>query len=216
MDKQTRTAALYGEQLSLCAGLAAGLDEVGRGSVAGPLTVAAVVLPAEPRIQGLNDSKKLTEKQRDALAVEIRYTATAIALAHVSAAEIDAGGMAAALRQAFGQALGALRTADGQPLELDAILLDGNPLGLHPREISVVKGDGRVACIAAASIIAKVTRDALMVELAEQYPAWQLASNKGYASPAHIAAIREHGLTPIHRRSFCSGFFQEQIPFADV
>lgn len=181
-------------------GIVLGLDEVGRGSVAGPVTVCAVALPDDPKVWGVNDSKQLTPRRREELAAKIREVATAIGICHIPPARIDEVGMARALREAM---LGAIAEAAVEP---DCVLIDGNPLHIHPKEKTLVKGDARVACIAAASIVAKVTRDELMVELGEQYPGYHLAESKGYASPEHIAAIRERGLTPIHRASFCQNF----------
>lgn len=183
-------------------GVVLGVDEVGRGAVAGPLTVAAVALPADPVIWGLNDSKQLTPARREALAATIADVALAIGIAHVEPAAIDAVGMASALRQAMARAI-----ADSG-VEPDAVLIDGNPVHVHPREVCVVKGDARVACIAAASIVAKVTRDALMTALAEEYPGYHLDVSKGYGTPEHIAAIKERGLSPVHRFSFCGGFLE--------
>ena len=181
-------------------GIVVGVDEVGRGSIAGPLTVGAVALPDDPEILGLNDSKQLTPERREALAAKIADVALAIGICHVEPASIDAVGMAQALRMAMA---GAIEDTGVDP---DCVLIDGNPLHIHPKEKTLVKGDARVACIAAASIVAKVTRDELMVELGDQYPGYHLAESKGYASPEHIAAIRERGLTPIHRASFCQNF----------
>lgn len=183
-------------------GVVVGVDEVGRGSVAGPLTVCAVQLPDEPRIWGLNDSKKLTPSKRELLAARIADVALAIGICHVPAAEIDRVGMARALRQAVAGAV-----AD-TGLTPDCVLMDGNPLGAVERERDVVHGDATVACIAAASIVAKVTRDELMVELDAEYPGYHFADSKGYASPEHIAAIRAHGLTDMHRVSFCGNFVE--------
>lgn len=177
-------------------GLAVGLDEVGRGPLAGPLTVAAVALPSEPQIIGLDDSKKISPKRREKLALQIMDTALAFGIAHIEPHEIDACGMAASLRVCM------LRALKSCGLEPDCVLIDGNPLNIHPRERNVVKGDGKVACIAAASILAKVTRDHIMEAYAQRYPQYGFASNKGYGSAAHIAAIREHGPCPLHRMSF--------------
>lgn len=179
-----------------------GVDEVGRGALAGPLTVCAVALPADPVVWGLNDSKQLTPARREAIAARVAETALAVGIAHVESASIDALGMGACLRHAVAAAV-----ADAG-VEPDAVLLDGNPLHAHPREVSVVHGDARVACIAAASIVAKVTRDALMVALDEEYPGYHLAECKGYGSAEHIAAIRERGLSAIHRASFCGNFLE--------
>ena len=162
-------------------GIVVGVDEVGRGPLAGPLTVAAVVLPPQPVIVGLDDSKK---------------QASAFGVAHIEPAEIDACGMAASLRVCMTRALRACG------VEPDCVLLDGNPMNIHPREKNIVKGDGKAACIAAASILAKVTRDRIMEAYDAQYPQYGFASNKGYGSAAHIAALREHGPCPLHRMSF--------------
>lgn len=183
-------------------GVIMGVDEVGRGSVAGPLTVCAVCLPADPVIWGLNDSKQLSPTKRELLAARIAEVATAIGICHIPPAEIDELGMARCLRRAVA---GAVEDTGVTP---DCVLMDGNPLGAVPNERDVVHGDATVACIAAASIVAKVTRDEMMVELDGEYPGYHLAQSKGYASPEHIAAIKEYGLSPIHRVSFCGNFLE--------
>lgn len=183
-------------------GVVVGVDEVGRGSVAGPLMVCAVCLPDEPIIWGLNDSKKLSAARRELLAEEIAEHAIAIGFGQVPAADIDSMGMAQALRCAVADAV-----AD-TGLTPDCVLMDGNPLHAVPGERDVVHGDATVACIAAASIVAKVTRDELMVELDAEYPGYHFAQSKGYASPEHIAAIKERGLTEQHRVSFCGNFLE--------
>ena len=209
--EMARIEALYTLQASLLPEggvLAVGLDEVGRGAVAGPLAVGAVVLPAEPHIAGLNDSKQLRPERRTELAVRIEEVALGWAVAYVAPADIDRDGMTASLRRAF---VDALAQVEAGGLHADAVLLDGNPLHLDEREVNVVKGDAKCACIAAASIVAKVHRDRLMCELAAGYPAYDLDVNKGYASPDHIAAIRSQGLSEIHRASFCKSFMQETL-----
>lgn len=188
--------------------LVVGLDEVGRGPLAGPLAVGAVVLPPEMRIEGLNDSKKVPENKRADIAEEIRKHALAWVVEYIAPDEIDAAGMTLSLRMAFSRAV---RAIESQGVVPEVILLDGNPLHLDEREINVIKGDARCASIAAASIVAKVERDNLMCSYAKEYPLYGLDSCKGYASAAHIAAIKEHGLTPIHRKSFCSSFMQETL-----
>ena len=206
--ERARVEGMYALQLELGgSGVVVGVDEVGRGAIAGPLTVAAVCLPAEPVIWGLNDSKQLTPARREALAARIADVAVAIGIAHVEPASIDAVGMAASLRQAMARAV-----AD-TGLDPDCVLIDGNPVHAHPAEKCLVKGDARIACIAAASIVAKVTRDALMVSLDEEYPGYHLAECKGYGSADHIAAIREKGLTPLHRASFCGNFVENLTLF---
>lgn len=177
----------------------AGVDEVGRGALAGPLSAGACILPPNPRIEGLDDSKRLSPAKREMLAAIIREVAVCWSVAHVPADQIDALGVTAALRRAMGRAIAGLQ------LEPDHVVLDGLPLGVCPNESAVVKGDSTVAAISAASIVAKVARDALMVEFAESHPEYQLDINKGYGTPEHLAAIETHGLSPIHRRSFTPG-----------
>jgi len=204
--EQQRIHSLYEQQRQ--AGAAAcviGVDEVGRGAVAGPLTVAAVVLPLEPCILGLDDSKRLSPGRREELAAEIKAAALATGIAHIEAAIIDRIGMAASLRAAMAQAIEACEA------EPDLVLIDGRPIHVHKKERCIVKGDSKVACIAAASILAKVTRDLIMVAADEKYPGYGLAANKGYASAEHIQAIRDKGLTAFHRSSFCHNFIQQQL-----
>lgn len=207
--ERERLAGMYTFQAEMAAGgVAVGLDEVGRGPVAGPLTVAAVILPEEPRIEGLNDSKQVPAEKREVIAEEIKQAALAWAIEHVTPAEIDERGMAACLRLAFSRALAAV---EAQGIQVDVVLLDGNALGLDSREHNVVKGDAKCASIAAASLIAKVERDALMCRYAEDYPVYGFEKCKGYASAEHIAAIKEHGLSPVHRASFCHAWTQETL-----
>lgn len=202
--ERERTMKLYEEQCTFGgSGVVIGIDEVGRGAVAGPLTVAAVALSDEPII-GLDDSKRLKPGRREDLARIIRGSALAIGIAHIAPEDIDACGMGASLRAAM------LRALEDTGLVPDAVLIDGNPMHLHPKERCIVKGDGRIACIAAASIVAKVTRDALMVFAEDDYPGYGFAASKGYASPEHIAAIKDKGLSPYHRATFCSAFLHEQ------
>lgn len=179
----------------------AGIDEVGRGALAGPLTVGAVVLPQSARITGLDDSKRLKPEHRERLAEEIRATATCWCIAHVEAHELDALGMTAALRRAMNAAVSGLSEI------ADHAVVDGRPIGLSIAETSIVKGDSKVASIAAASIIAKVERDHIMRAYEDEFPGYEFAINKGYGTSEHMRAIEELGLTPIHRRSFapCGG-----------
>lgn len=198
---RARVQAMYDLQRELGGdGVVIGVDEVGRGALAGPLTVGAVVLPMEPKVWGIDDSKRLTPARREELAARIAEVAVAIGMAHVPPESIDAVGMSTALRMAMTQAI------KDTGVEPDAVLIDGNPVHVHPRERTLVKGDARVACISAASIVAKVTRDHIMVGYDRTYPEYHLASCKGYGSAEHIEAIRRFGLTPIHRASFCGNF----------
>ena len=194
-------------------GVIVGLDEVGRGSLAGPLTVAAVALPDEPRILGIDDSKKIPAARRSALAEQIREKAYGVGIAHVKPDEIDACGMSASLRVAFSRALDACRddiAARGIENDVDSVLIDGNPIHIHANEKCIVKGDAKAACIAAASIVAKATRDALMEELDEVYPEYRFAKNKGYGTAEHIAAIKKNGPSAEHRMSFLGAILAEQ------
>ena len=206
--ERERVAKMYATQVELGGpGLVVGVDEVGRGAIAGPLCVCAVALPSEPMILYLNDSKQLTPKRREEVAAEVRAHALAIGIAYASPEEIDAHGMAACLKQAMADAIADTGT------DPDCVLIDGNPVHVHERERCVVKGDARIAAIAAASCVAKVTRDHLMCELDEVYPGYHLAQCKGYGSAEHINAIKSKGLTPIHRASFCGGFMVQPTLF---
>lgn len=206
--EQDRLDALYLFERSISGGVTVGLDEVGRGPVAGPLAIGAVVLPDTPRIPYLNDSKKIAPAKRSEIAKQIEAVALAHTVVYVEASRIDAIGMSAALREGFA---GAIQAIDASGLGVTCVLVDGNPIRIDEREHNVIKGDAKCASIAAASIIAKVARDLLMDEYDAQYPAYGFARNKGYASAEHIEAIRTHGLSPIHRASFCSGFLQESL-----
>ena len=209
--ERSRVAGLYDFERSLCHvehGIIVGLDEVGRGAVAGPLAVGAVVLPLEPQLDGLDDSKRLKPERRRELADSIKEHALAWAVCYVEAPEIDALGMTASLRRAF---LGALGRVEGQGIRANLVLVDGRPLHIDQRELSMVKGDSKCASIAAASVVAKVERDALMERLSSSYPGYAFDENKGYASPQHIEAIKEQGLSELHRSSFCRSFLQESL-----
>ncbi len=205
----SRVEGMYAFERSLAdGGVVVGLDEVGRGPVAGPLTVAAVILPDQPYVLGINDSKQLSPERRETLAATIKDTALAWAVKHIEPHYIDEYGMAASLRHAFTQALAAV---EQQGIRADVVLLDGNALHLDEREKNVVKGDAQCASIAAASIVAKVERDALMRKYALRWPQYGFENNKGYASAEHIAAIKEYGLCPIHRETFCRAWTQETL-----
>jgi len=178
-------------------GLVCGVDEAGRGPLAGPVVAAAVILdPARP-IPGLNDSKKLSEKKRDALAVLIRERAVAWAVAEASVAEIDQ------LNILHASMLAMQRAVAGLAIKAERAMIDGNrcPKLDIPAE-AVVKGDGKIASIAAASILAKTVRDAGMLVLHMQYPMYGFDRHMGYPTAAHFAALETHGASPVHRRSF--------------
>ena len=175
----------------------AGVDEVGRGPLAGPVTAAAVVLDADNIPLGLNDSKKLTAKVREALSLELHQQAE-ICIAHATVDEIDDINILRASHLAMERAVAGLNPPP------DYLLIDGNllPRGLTIPAQAVVKGDGRSVSIAAASIVAKICRDHLMVDLAQQHPGYGWETNAGYPSPAHKKALQILGVTPHHRRSF--------------
>ena len=182
----------------------AGVDEVGRGPLAGPVVCAAVILPLEEekRVLGIDDSKKLSAKKREALAEQIRAAARAYAIAEVDAATIDEINILQATRLCMKRAVDMLAPA------ADMVLTDGNmTLDITLPQRSIVKGDALVCSIGAASILAKVYRDALMAEYAKLYPEYAFERNAGYGTQAHIQAIREVGACPIHRRSFITKFW---------
>lgn len=192
----------------------AGMDEVGRGALAGPVSVGVVVIDAGSRTapMGVKDSKLLTPAARSALVPRIQRWGRAYAVGHSWPAEIDAMGIIAALRLAGRRALAQL------PLVPDLVILDGNhdwltdpaEVGLFaalasepvPPVTTMIKADLKCSSVAAASVLAKVSRDAMMVEYAGEHPAYGWAGNKGYAAPEHLAALTEHGPCPLHRRSW--------------
>jgi len=178
-------------------GVICGVDEAGRGPLAGGVYAAAVILPEGVVIGGLNDSKKLTEKKREALFDEITAKASAFCIAEAGVDEIEEINILNAALSAMKRAVEGLHTKP------DYALIDGNQvprLGINCE--AVVKGDGTSASIAAASILAKVSRDREMLKLAEIYPQYGFEKHKGYGTKLHYAALREHGTTPIHRMSF--------------
>ena len=177
----------------------AGIDEVGRGAWAGPVTYAAVILPTDRRMYRLRDSKVLAPALRARLAERLREFATGIGIGHASNWEIDRLGMSQAMR------LAARRAADALPVVPDVCLLDGSwdfLEGYGSTNERFVGGDGRCASIAAASIVAKVARDRLMVAACPRHPAYRFSDNKGYPAPVHVAALEEAGPCGLHRHSW--------------
>ncbi len=176
----------------------AGVDEVGRGPLAGPVCAAAVILPKGLLIEGVDDSKKISEKKREKLYDEIVSKALSYSVVFVGPEKIDEINIRQATHLAMQQAVDGLKTKP------DFLLVDGNDkIPFDGVECDyVVKGDMKFECIAAASIIAKVTRDRYMIEMDEKYPQYGFAKHKGYGTKVHMEAIREYGLTPLHRRSF--------------
>lgn len=174
-----------------------GVDEAGRGPLAGPVYAAAVILPLECEIEGLNDSKKLTEKKRDELFDIIKEKAVAFSVASASVEEIEKINI---LQATF---LAMKRAVDALDVKPDIALVDGNRKpGLSIAESTLVKGDARCPSIAAASILAKVSRDRYMIEIDRQYPEYQFSKHKGYGTKLHYEMIDQYGISPVHRRSF--------------
>jgi len=187
-------------------GVIAGIDEAGRGSLAGPVVAAAVVFDPGCSIEGINDSKKLTPKIRESLFDDIYREARAVGVGIVDQQVIDSINILQATFQAMQKAVARLSERP------DYLLIDGNraPDFELPYKV-IVKGDARCFSIAAASIVAKVTRDRIMTELDESYPKYCFKSNKGYATSEHISAIKEYGLTSEHRYTFCGKFNTPQL-----
>ncbi len=194
------SARVPGEQFQLSfghSGLVAGVDEAGRGPLAGPVVAAAVILDDQQPVAGLADSKVLTERRREALFDEIRARALACCIAEASVEEIDRLNILHATMLAMRRAVEGLRLRPGM------VLVDGNRLPVLPMPAeAIVKGDAKVQAISAASILAKVHRDRLCLQLHERFPSYGFDVHKGYPTPAHLAALGQHGASPVHRRSF--------------
>ena len=182
-------------------GLICGIDEVGRGPLAGPVVAGAVILPADCEILYLNDSKKLSPAKREELYEVICREAVGIGLGFAGPERIDEINILQATYEAMRQAIGKLNP---QP---DVLLNDAVTIpGVGIRQVPIIKGDAKSVSIAAASIVAKVTRDRLMEEYEKVYPGYGFAANKGYGAASHIEALKKYGPTPIHRRSFLTHF----------
>lgn len=182
-----------------------GIDEAGRGPLAGPVAAGAVILPKDSVILYLNDSKKLSEKRREELYLEIREKAVASNVGLVSPERIDEINILQATYEAMREAIA------GLSVKPDLLLNDAVTIpGIDVRQVPIIKGDAKSVSIAAASILAKVTRDHLMYEYDRLYPEYAFARNKGYGTAAHITALKEYGPTPIHRRTFITHFVQEK------
>ena len=182
-----------------------GIDEAGRGPLAGPVAAGAVILPKDCRILYLNDSKKLSEKRREELFEEIKDKAAAWSVGIVSPARIDEINILQATYEAMRDAVGRLGVTPDVLLN-DAVTIPGLPM----KQVPIIKGDAKSLSIAAASVLAKVTRDHMMAEYEEMFPGYGFAKHKGYGTAAHIQAIRELGPCPIHRRSFIRNFVEQE------
>ena len=189
----------YADYTAIC-----GIDEVGRGPLAGPVVAAAVILPKDCRILYINDSKKLSEKKREELYTVIQEQALAIGIGMADEKRIDEINILQATYEAMRMAIGKLSVTP-DVLFVDAVHIPD----VNIRQVSIVKGDARSQSIAAASIIAKVTRDRLMTAYDAMFPSYDFASNKGYGTAKHIEALRLEGPSPIHRKTFITKFISE-------
>ena len=182
-----------------------GIDEAGRGPLAGPVVAAAVILPEDIQLPGVNDSKKITEKKREILFEFVKEHALAYGIGEASETEIDEINILQATFLAMRRAVEALQ------IPADYALVDGNRIqGLPVPAETVIGGDGKVLSIAAASILAKVTRDRYMRDMAAQYPEYGFEKHKGYGTKAHYAAIKQYGICPLHRKTFLKKVLNHQ------
>ena len=199
-EERIYALSAYEREYAAC-GYICGIDEVGRGPLAGPVVAGAVILPKDCDILYINDSKKLSEKKREELYDLIMEKAVATGIGLVSNERIDEINILQATYEAMRMAISKLE------VKPDILLNDAVTIpGVDIKQLPIIKGDAKSISIGAASIIAKVTRDRLMVEYGEIFPGYGFESNKGYGSAAHIAALKELGPTPIHRRSFIKNF----------
>lgn len=176
--------------------LIGGIDEVGRGPLIGPVVAACVILPKNYKLEGLTDSKKLSEKKRDKFYNILMKDAVSIGIGIVDEKEIDELNIYQATKKAMAQAV------DNMKIKPEHILVDAMPLELDIPTTSIIKGDAKSITIAAASVIAKVTRDRMMYELDEKYPMYDLKHNKGYPTKKHLEALKKYGITKYHRLSY--------------
>lgn len=187
-----------------------GIDEAGRGPLAGPVSVGCVIMPLDDMIDGINDSKKLSEKKREALYDIILDKAISYSIVLVDNVTIDRLNILEATKSAMIEALSKLRVSP------DLVLIDAVKLNCDYQQRSIIKGDATSYNVAAASILAKVTRDRLMREYDAKYPQYQFEKNKGYGTKAHIEALKEYGPTKIHRKTFIGNFVDITYKYEDV
>lgn len=196
-------AQMLADHDAMFVGVVAGIDEVGRGPLAGNVVTACVVMPKEPLLPWVDDSKKLSEARREKVFQEIMDIALYVGIGQATPEEIDEINILEATRKA-------MREAAAQ-VPADVFLIDAvTGLGLNGREVPIIKGDATSYAIAAASIVAKVTRDRQLIELDKQYPEYGFARNKGYGTAEHIAALKTLGPCPAHRRSFIRNFCHDE------
>ena len=191
------------------------IDEVGRGCLAGSVVACAVVMPKELLIEGVNDSKKLTSKKRDRLFDIIKEKAVAIGIGEKSCDVIDEINIKNATKSAMIEAIENLKDRKGNKLIPDYVLIDAEKLDIKIPQLNIIKGDEKCHGIAAASIVAKVTRDRQMEILDKEYPEYKFAKNKGYGTKEHVQALKQYGPTKIHRHSFLKKILDlnEQVSF---
>lgn len=197
-------AQMLADHDALFAGVVAGIDEVGRGPLAGNVVTACVVMPKEPVLPWIDDSKKLSETRREKVFQEIIEIALYVGIGQASPEVIDQINILEATKRAMREA--------AAHVPADVFLIDAvTGLGLHGQEVPIIKGDATSYAIAAASIVAKVTRDRQMIELDKEYPEYGFARNKGYGTAEHIEALKKFGPCPAHRRSFIRNFCHETV-----
>jgi len=191
------------------------IDEVGRGCLAGSVVTCAVIMPQDLLIEGVNDSKKLTPKKRDKLFDIIKEKAIAIGIGEMDCTKVDEINIKNATKLAMIQAVANLRDKDGNQIIPEYLLIDAEKLDLNIPQLNIIKGDAKCHGIAAASIIAKVTRDRQMDELDKVYPEYKFSKNKGYGTKDHVQALLEYGPTDIHRTTFLKKILntEEQMSF---
>ncbi|MBR2303485.1 MAG: ribonuclease HII [Clostridia bacterium] len=204
MKEQIDMLQFEKEYISQGKKLVAGIDEAGRGPLAGPVVVASVIMPVDNIIEGINDSKKLSEKKRNLLFDKIKEVAIAYHIEVINEKVIDEINILNATK------LGMKNCIDKLSVVPDIVLIDAVKIDSDVQTVSIIKGDAKSYSIAAASILAKVYRDNLMLQYDKDYPIYNFSKHKGYGTKAHIDAIKEHGICPIHRRTFVKNFYEHK------
>ena len=204
MKEQIDMLQFEKEYISQGKKLVAGIDEAGRGPLAGPVVVASVIMPMYNIIEGINDSKKLSEKKRNLLFEKIKEVAIAYHIEVVDEKVIDEINILNATK------LGMKNCIDKLSLVPDVVLIDAVKIDSDVQTVSIIKGDAKSYSIAAASILAKVYRDNMMLQYDKEYPIYNFAKHKGYGTKAHIDTIKQHGICPIHRRTFVKNFYEHK------
>ncbi|MBR2029585.1 MAG: ribonuclease HII [Clostridia bacterium] len=204
MKEQIDMLQFEKEYISQGKKLVAGIDEAGRGPLAGPVVVASVIMPVDNIIEGINDSKKLSEKKRNLLFDKIKEVAIAYHIEVIDEKVIDEINILNATK------LGMKNCIDKLSVVPDIVLIDAVKIDSDVQTVSIIKGDAKSYSIAAASILAKVYRDNLMLQYDKDYPIYNFSKHKGYGTKAHIDAIKEHGICPIHRRTFVKNFYEHK------